>query len=198
MTARSALVALALMLAACAHTVVAVDDGLDFGQRQTELGNISAWDVSGRIAVDTGERGYQARFFWQQRGERLELLVRGLLGARSFRVAGTDSSLTVESRGETETLSDPERQLSEMLGWWLPVTSVEHWLLGRPDPDFAEQSVRGAGDTLARLDQREWQIHYDEYQIAEGRLVPRRITLTDAPLELRLAITDWRSESTSP
>ena len=198
MTARSALAALALALSACTHTIAIVDDGLGFQRRQTELSDITAWDLSGRLAVDTGERGYQARFSWQQRGDRLELLVRGLLGARSFRVAGTASSLTVESRGETQVLTDPERQLSEMLGWWLPVTSVEHWLLGRPDPGFSERSDRGAGDALARLDQREWEISYDEYQIAEGRLIPRRITLTDAPLELKLAITDWSSTNSDP
>jgi len=197
MRARSALVCLALVVTACAH-VAAVVDGLDYQRRQAALDRVSGWDVSGRLAVDTGERGYQARFFWQQRGEKLELLVRGLLGARSFRVEGTEASLTVESRGETQVLSDPERQLSEMLGWWLPVTSVTHWLLGHPDPDFAAATDRGAADTLTTLDQREWQIRYDEYQLAEGLLIPRRITLTDPPLELRLAITDWHTATDAP
>jgi outer membrane biogenesis lipoprotein LolB len=71
------------------------------------------------------------------------------------------------------------------------VTSAEHWLLGRPDPDYPRQTRTGVFDTLAELTQRDWQIAYDQYQLVDGRLVPERITLTHAPLELRLRITDF-------
>jgi outer membrane lipoprotein LolB len=192
-----ALAVAALVLTGCARTEVA-DDRLGYERRQAELAAIADWDIGGRLAVDTGERGYQARFSWSQRGNRLELLVRGILGARSFRVAGTEASLTVESRGETQVLTDPERQLSEMLGWWLPVTSIEHWLLGHADPDYDADSTRGAFDTLSELDQRDWRIRYQEYQLAEGRLVPRVITLTHASLELRLAILELESIGIEP
>jgi outer membrane lipoprotein LolB len=197
MRAAPALALAALVLAGCARTEVA-DDRLGYERRQAELAAIGDWDIGGRLAVDTGDRGYQARFSWQQRGDRLELLVRGLLGARSFRVEGTEAGLTVESRGETRVLTDPERQLSEMLGWWLPVTSIEHWLLGRADPDYDADSSRGPFDTLSGLDQRDWRIRYQEYQLADGRLVPRVITLTHASLELQLAILDFEPIATEP
>lgn len=197
MRTAAALAVAALVLTGCAHVEVA-DDGLGYERRQAELDAIADWDLSGRLAVDTGERGYQARFSWQQRGSRLELLVRGLLGARSFRLAGTEASLTVESRGETEVLTDPERQLSEMLGWWLPVTSIEHWLLGRADPDYEADSARGNFDTIADLAQRDWRIRYDEYQLVDGRLIPRVITLTHASLELQLAVLDFDSIAGEP
>ena len=184
----------ALCLAGCARLEV-VDDGLGFAQRQQQLGQIEAWDARGRLAVADSERAYQARFSWQQRGEDLALVVRGLLGARSFRVDGNTRQLTVRSRGETETLTDPERQLSEMLGWWLPVTSAEHWLLGRADPGFDSQSSPGAYDTLDRLAQRDWEIAYGEYQLAEGRLFPREMTLRHAALELRLTILEWETSA---
>ena len=194
----SGLVGAAIILAGCAHTE-RFDDGLDYERRQTELGAIAYWDIRGGIAVDDGDRSYQARFTWEQRGEELELVVWSRLpGTRRFRIEGTDSNLTVQSGGETEILTDPERQLSEMLGWWLPVTSAEHWLLGRPDPDYSAQSSRGDFDTLQMLGQRDWQISYDEYQIAEGRLIPRRIKLIHAPLELSLRIIEWQSAAPEP
>jgi outer membrane lipoprotein LolB len=197
MTARLALVGAALALTGCVH-LETVDDGLGFERRQVELGAIPDWDIRGAIAVDTGERSYQSRFSWNQRGDELELDVRGRLGVGSFRIEGDGSRLAVEAQGETRILTDPERQLSEMLGWWLPVTSAEHWLLGRPDPDYPESSTRGRFDTLARLAQRDWQISYDDYQIAEGRLVPRRITLSYAPLTLALTILDFESVPGQP
>jgi outer membrane lipoprotein LolB len=197
MSPRTALVGAALVLVGCAHTVL-VDDQLGYERRQSQLEAISDWSIDGRLTVDTGERGYQARFSWQQHDGELELLVRGLLGARSFRIEGDETRLTVQSRGETEVLTDPELQLSEMLGWWLPVTSVEHWLLGRPDPGYPADTARGAFDTLSMLNQREWAIRYEEYQLADGRLIPRHIVLSDAPLTLQLFVTDWESAADAP
>jgi outer membrane lipoprotein LolB len=198
MRALSALAMVALVLTACARMPV-TDDGLGFERRQAALGAIADWDIRGGIAVDDGERAYQARFTWQQRGDALELVVSSRVpGTRSFRIAGDETGLAVESRGETRTLNDPELQLSEMLGWWMPVNSAEHWLLGRPDPDYPAASSVGSNDTLASLDQRDWRIAYDEYQMAEGRLVPRIIRLTHAPLELTLRILDWESATGEP
>ena len=187
----------AIALSACGHMDL-VEDDLDFASRQRALDAISDWDMRGSLVIDTGERSYQARFTWLQRGERLELLVRGLLGARSFRIEGSPAALTVETGGETQLLTEPEGQLSEMLGWWLPVTSAEHWLLGEPDPDYPAISDPGSAETLAGIVQRDWQIRYDEYQLVDGLLVPRRITLTDAPLELILAIRSWESIGAAP
>jgi len=197
MRSRLALVGWVVVLTGCARLDV-IEDGLDAESRQAEFSEIADWDARGRLAIDTGERGYQARFQWHQRGDQLELVVRGALGARSFRIAGDASRLTVESRGETQVLTDPERQLSEILEWWLPVTSIEHWLLGQADPDFESGSDLGAAGTLSSLDQRDWEILYTEYQLAQNLLIPRRITLTHPPLELTLAITDWQSVAGEP
>ena len=198
MRAQSALVMLALALTACARMPV-TDDGLGFERRQAALGAIADWDIRGGIAIDDGERAYQARFSWQQRGGALELVVSSRVpGTRSFRLAGDATRLAVETRGETQVLTDPELQLSEMLGWWMPVTSAEHWLLGRPDPDYPAATSPGMHGTLARLEQRDWQVAFDEYQIAEGRLVPRVIRLAHTPLELTLRILDWESATSEP
>jgi outer membrane lipoprotein LolB len=187
----------ALAAAGCVRMEV-VDDGLGFDRRQASLTAVTDWDLRGGIVVDTGDGAYQSRFSWQQRGDALTLEINGRLGVGRTLIVGNASSLTVDARGETQVLTDPERQLSEMIGWWLPVTSAEHWLLGRPDPDYSAESSRGAFDTLRTLNQRDWQISYDEYQIAEGHLVPRRITLSHDPLELSLRIVDWQSSVAAP
>ena len=96
MRAQSALVMLALALTACARMPV-TDDGLGFERRQAALGAIADWDIRGGIAVDDGERAYQARFTWQQRGDELELVVSSRVpGTRSFRIAGDETGLAVE------------------------------------------------------------------------------------------------------
>jgi outer membrane lipoprotein LolB len=94
-------------------------------------------------------------------------------------------------------LADPESQLSELLGWWLPVGSLHAWLLGLPDPSFDAATKPGSDGTLAALDQRLWHVEYPSYQLAPAgsaaMLVPRRVDMTHDELRLRLTIDDWHA-----
>ena len=141
---------------------------------------------------------FQGSFRWQQTGDVLDLLVRGPLGAGVLQVNGSRDALTVTARGDTRELSDPETQLSELLGWWLPVASLHAWLLGFPDPDFDARTEAGADGTLASLEQRLWRVSYPGYQLAPANgdpvmLVPQRVDLAHEELRLRLTIDDWHA-----
>lgn len=186
-----------LLLSACAHLPVGTD-GLSYDARRAALTGVDAWDMRGRLAVDTGGRAFSGSFDWHQRADALDLVVRGPLGAGVLQVAGTPSSMTFTARGETRTLTDPEAELSALLGWWLPVGSLHAWLLGLTDPKFRASSENGADGTLAGFEQRDWRAVFPTYQLATvsgrapGVLVPRRIDLTHDELKLRLTIDDWR------
>jgi outer membrane lipoprotein LolB len=182
----------AALLAACAHRVGELDDGLTFATRQAALTAIADWNLRGRLIIDTGERRDRVGIAWEQRGEDISLTIRPtILGAGAVRISGDAERLVVEGRGETRVLEDPEVDLSLELGWWLPVTSLEYWLLGRPDGGFPDRTNRGAAGTLATLAQRDWRIVYEEYQLAGGVLVPRNIKFSHSTLELDLTITDF-------
>jgi outer membrane lipoprotein LolB len=197
MTRRAALLLLAAaQLAACARLPVGTD-GRSLAERRQTLEAESSWEMRGRLTVDTGDRAIQGRFNWRQDSDVLELIVRNPLGAGVLQVAGRPSALTVTSRGETRTLTDPEVELSELVGWWLPIASLPLWLLGFPDPGFRSATEPGQGGTLAAIEQRLWRVAYPTYQLgAVGTgntvLVPRRIDLTHGELQLRLTIDDWQ------
>jgi outer membrane lipoprotein LolB len=198
---RSAVVVVAsATLAACASLPVGTD-GLSLDDRRGVLDSVDAWEMRGRLTVDTGDRAFQGRFSWHQDLEQLELLVRNPLGAGILRVAGPHDALTVTARGETRTLVDPELELSELVGWWLPIGSLPAWLLGLPDPEFRAVTEVAADGTLATLEQRLWRVAYPAYQLVEGTnaangvLVPRRIDLMHAQLALSLTIDEWRPAS---
>ena len=191
-----ALVAAAL-LGGCATLPVGTD-GLSLAERRNTLESVAAWEMRGRMTVDTGERAFQGSFNWRQQDDALELAVRGPLRNTVLQVAGQPAALTVTARGETRTLTDPETELSELLGWWLPVASLPHWLLGFPDSGFSADTQPGTDGTLAALDQRLWHVAYPQYELtavassSTGVLVPRRIELTHEQLTLRLTIDDWQ------
>ena len=186
------------LLPACAHLPTG-SDGLSYDARRTALATVKAWDMRGRLAVDAGGRAFTGSFDWQQRADALDLAVRGPLGAGVLHVAGTPSNMTFTARGETRTLTDPEAELSALLGWWLPVGSLHAWLLGLTDTEFRASTENGADGTLAAFEQRQWRATFPTYQLAAlpgrqtGVLVPRRIDLAHGELKLRLTIDDWRA-----
>ena len=177
----------ALALAGCMH-LPAVDDGLDRATRRDRLESLTAWEMRGRLAVDAAGDAYQGRFRWRRDGDRLTLSVRGPLGAGGVDVDGTAEALTVRARGESWALTDPETQLSELLGWWLPVTSLSDWLLGLPDEAHAAAPVFDAAGRLASLEQRLWHLDFPAYQLAGGVAVPRSIEMAHAALRLELTV----------
>jgi outer membrane lipoprotein LolB len=184
----------AAALAGCAHvTPVAETDGLDFRERQMRLTALDGWEMRGRLAVDTGERAFQARFRWRQDADSMLLAVNGPFGAGSFQIDGTDEEMTVRARGERWTLSDPETDLSALFGWWLPVGSLKDWLIGLPDTLYDARTRFSRGGTLASLEQRLWDVEYPEYRLSDGLLVPRKIDMSHGRLELRLTVDSWDS-----
>ncbi len=192
--------AVAATLCACARLPTG-SDGLSVERRRATLESIDRWEMRGRLTVDTGDRGVQGRFTLRHDGDALDLTVRNALGAGVLRVAGRPDALTVTARGETRTLTDPEVELSELVGWWLPVASLPSWLLGFPDDGFRATTRPGADGTLASLEQRLWRVDYASYGLApidatgEQVLVPSRIEMTHRDLTLRLTIDDWRPVS---
>jgi outer membrane lipoprotein LolB len=199
--------ALALLAAAwlggCASLPTGTD-GLSLVQRRAMLESVAAWEMRGRVVIDTGDRAVQGRFNWRQDDDALELVVRNPLGAGILRVTGRPDALSVTARGETRTLTDPETELSELIGWWLPVASLPDWLLGLPDDDFQATTEAGSDGTLAALEQRLWHVAFPTYGLApiaatgEEVLVPSRIDLTHGELTLKLTIDDWRTAAAAP
>ncbi len=189
------------LLGACA-TLPTGTDGLSPAQRRETLESVDSWEMRGRLAVDTGERSFQGSFDWRQQSDVLELIVRGPLRNGVLQVEGRPDALTVTARGETRTLTNPETELSDLIGWWLPVASLPQWLLGLPDSEFRAVDERGADGTLAWLEQRLWRVDYPAYGLAatggtgQQVLVPRRIEMKHGELTLQLTIDDWEPATT--
>ena len=179
------------MLTGCAHTPP-VEDPYTFVERRSVLESLDGWDLNGRIAVNTGERAFQGRFRWRQIDDTLDLSIRGPLGAGILEIAGPTGGLTVNTRGETLSLTDPETELSQLMGWWLPVESFSAWLLGLPDPTYPRDNVvrsrrPGSGDSSNACGRSPM----ESYQVAQGMVLPERIDLAHRDLELRVTVDRW-------
>lgn len=182
---------LAASLVGCVHTPAGQDE-FSYPERLNYLQQLDGWSMRGRIAVNTGEEAFQGRFQWQQSMDALDLSINGPLGTGVMQITGPENQLTVRARGETWELTDPEHELSALLGWWLPVESFSAWLLGHPDPEFAAETTLGPDNALLTLAQRSWNLSYETYRVADGILLPRRIDLAHQDLELRIIVDRWQ------
>ena len=183
---------LAAGLSGCAHAP-AGHDQFSYPERRSYLERLDNWDARGRIVVNTGEQAFLGRFQWRQTADSMDLSIRGPLGAGLLQITGPPDRLTVRARGEDWELTDPEAELSALLGWWLPVRSLGSWLLGFPDPNFPAETSLGPDDALQSFEQRRWQLTYQSYQLADGIMLPRRIDLAHQDLELRVIVDRWQT-----
>jgi outer membrane lipoprotein LolB len=184
--------AAAMLLAACAHLPVE-GDGFTLAERRAQLDKLAGWDMRGRLAVSTAEDGFSGSFQWRKRDDHVELLIRGPFGAGVLQVSGTRDALTVRARGDTWLLGDPEPELSALLGWWMPVASLDAWLVGMPDAVFPARSEPGTGGTLSAFEQRLWRLEFPLYQLAQGILLPRRIDMSHGDIALRLTVDSFQA-----
>lgn len=181
-------------MAGCATTRDAVDlPALGSWQARNEiLGQVEAWEFKGRIAVKSGEEGFNARFNWAQQGDSFRATVSGPLGIGTVRVNGDGRAVTLTDNDGLETrLDDAEAELRGRYGWTIPVESLRYWALGIPDPTTPGLTELDDQDRLRRLEQGGWSVAISRYADGGGQLMPRILTATNADTRVRMVIDRW-------
>jgi outer membrane lipoprotein LolB len=185
----------ALLLAACAITPPAPVRDLTATEQQTVLRELPGYTLDGRVAVRSGDQGWQASVHWLQRGDVSEVRLSGPFGAGALRLRlqGGELQLT-DSRGHKLQGEQATRALNEQLGFMPPLESLRYWLLALPDAATAEPAATVS--TPAELAQRDWQLRYEDYRseaTLQGNVrVPRKLTATREAIRLRLVVDRWR------
>lgn len=167
-------------------------DQAAWGERQGTLAPLDHWTLDGRVAITAGRDGYSGSLSWAQDGAALDFQFKGPFGFGGLRIWGGADSLTVKThKGETFTVTDPERDFSERLGWSLPIRSMRYWMAGIPAPGSAfEAEVDGAGRPL-RLEQQGWTVTYDEYQTVGALELPKRLTIERDTVRIKVIAERW-------
>ncbi|HMA12557.1 MAG TPA: lipoprotein insertase outer membrane protein LolB [Steroidobacteraceae bacterium] len=187
----------ALLLSACATRPPAAPL-LDAAQQAALLRELPAYTLEGRVAVRSGDEGWQASVRWRQRGEVSEVRLAGPFGAGALqlRFDGADLTLTT-ARGDTLRGDDATVTLRQQLGFEAPIAQLRHWLLAEPAPgDAAAVLESGENGRPATLLQQDWQLAFEDYRaqdLKQARVqMPRRIVATREGVRLRLVVDRWR------
>lgn len=195
--------AILLLLAGCASSTQNTSSFTEFGkplgnhyltrpQRQAQLSDLQNWTASGNIAVRTEQKGWNASFNWQQRGQNYNLIMFGPLGINRVQLAGGPQGVTLQTGDQTYTAGDADQLLQQQLGWNIPVSNLYYWMRGLPATTSHARQYFDLNNHLVQLYQQGWHIIYLRYLAVNGIDMPNRILLTNAQLQAHIVITQWQ------
>lgn len=158
--------------------------------RRAQLLKIDRFGLQARVASG-GIFGIKGNLVWRQDGEDFDMRVAGPFGVGATRINGHGRKVEIRSSKGVFTTEDPEGDIKKRLGWTFPVSHLRYWVLGTPAPGSrAEFALDDAGN-LEKLGQDGWEIEYDEYQDA-GRLeLPRKFTVGNADVRIKVFVDSW-------
>jgi outer membrane lipoprotein LolB len=196
---RATLLALPLLLAACATTRAPLrqpGDAATLGaqeQREQALGDTDHWTLQGRLSVSDGKDSGSGGLTWRQDGQRYEFTVRAPVTGRSFRLTGGPEGAELEGlEGGTRRGADAESLMASAVGWQIPMGELKRWVLGlRADGGPADIAF-GADKLPSRIVQDGWTVDYRQWDAARRPPMPVRVFAEKAPYKVRLSIEDWR------
>jgi len=162
--------------------------------RRPQLQAREQFELKGRVAVASGNEGFNARLLWKQNGKQTHMSLDGPLGAGGMQVSSDGSSVSiVTSKGEHLDNDAASAELTSRLGFDPPLASLRYWILGVPEPGQPAQESLDAQQRLATLQQDGWQIEYPDYMSVGGEWLPARLTLQRAGVRLRVVVDGWNS-----
>ena len=175
---RAAAAAALLILVGCAQAPLRPPEGpLEF-------------QVLGRIAARYGNDGFTGNVDWRHASAGDDMLISTPLGQGVARIVRQgDAVQLTTANGRQYDAPDAETLTERVLGFRVPLAGLADWIRGRP----AQGSVSGKQSLpdgrLESLQQGDWKIQYLDYDGSR----PRLMQLNYPGIQLRLAITEWKS-----
>lgn len=131
------------------------------------------FELAGRIAARYGKEAFTGNISWRHAKGGDELLISTPTGQGVAQILRQGEAVLLKSaEGREYRAADSESLTERVLGFPVPITGLAGVVQGRP----------------SELEGRGWKVEYQERD-AEGR--PTRLRLTNAGVELRLAISRW-------
>lgn len=165
---------------------------VDWLERREMLRDIEEFRMEGRLALNTGRKGYSGTVSWEQNDDIVDFRFRGPFGFGGFRIHGDPDQLRVKTTaGDEFLLRDPELEMTERFGWSLPVHSMRYWILGASDPELPAAEVPDESGLLESMEQAGWMVRYEAYAQVEGLMLPRRLDMERGEVRIRVMSDRW-------
>jgi outer membrane lipoprotein LolB len=156
------------------------------------------WTLDGRIGVKVDSKGWSASLRWSQNREDFSAHFSGPFGRGAVEVRQRDGKLWVrDPEGREHRGADLQQWAHQQFGAELPIGELSYWLVGIAEPGRPAGVVRGEGGRPLRLEQGGWQVRFLDWTDLGRWLVPRRLVLSRADVEVKVVVDHWAEENDS-
>ena len=152
------------------------------GNLNLTLGSQLSWQLRGKIGIRSDQGSANLSFVWDQSPHSYEISLTGILGAMVARLNGDAHEVVLTlPDGSEHHGSNIDALLEDQLGYQLPVSLLQYWVRGVPDPRFTYKST---GDGFY---QQGWRVELQQF----GARGPRKSQVRQADVRLRLVALEW-------
>ena len=187
-----------LMLSACSEKPAITKSDIDpeleilWQKRQSELQTIKQWVLTGRIAVKTEQDAWTASIKWEQGDEQSRLrIVAPFHGIYEIKRQGSNFILITPEK-EFLITDEPESVMQENLGWSLPITALESWIIGLPANNI---SIEGRSlnkfAQLTTLRQSGWLVEMTAYKSNNKTTLPGKLIVQNDNAKITVLANQW-------
>jgi outer membrane lipoprotein LolB len=174
-----------LMLSAC--SIVPLEPEVHYSKIIREhLYKLERWSFEGRLALTGKNDNWQANINWGHGPDDEEIKLSGPLGQGATVIQLTGDLVTIDrGNDKVKSSTQPEAFINQQLGMFVPVRSLRYWVVGLPEPTSAFV------ETATGFKQAGWFIEYKQMQPVDDQFMPRKITVTNEQVKLKLIIDQW-------
>jgi outer membrane lipoprotein LolB len=177
--------AIVWLLSACSS--VTVEPRTTYSQHsRAQFYQLDRWSFDGRLAITAQNDSWSANLSWDHTPSLEEMKLSGPLGQGAAVIRLSDGFVSIDrGNGQVETSVEPEDFVNEQLGIFVPVMSLRYWVLGLPEP------TQTYAETLDGFTQAGWLVTYNQMQAGFNSSMPRKITVVNSRVTLKLIIDQW-------
>jgi outer membrane lipoprotein LolB len=176
---------LVLILSGC--TTAPVEPEAHYSKIAREhLYQLERWSFEGRLALTGKNDSWSASINWGHRPDDEKIKLSGPLGQGATVIQLTGDLVVIDrGDGRAQSSTQPEEFINQQLGMFVPVHSLRYWVVGLPEPTSAFV------ETATGFRQAGWFIEYKQMQPVDNQSMPRKITVTNEQVKLKLVIDQW-------
>lgn len=163
-------------------------------EHQQQVGQLSSWDINGRIGIRTADQSGTASLFWRQQGASYEMRIVAPFGQGTYILTGSPSRVQMSGPDDLLlTAGTAEELMLTGLGWSVDLQGLRYWVRGLPQPGnaFANLELDAKG-RLDSLQQSGFNIDIERYATVDKYNLPEKLLIENDELQLKVLIKRWQ------
>lgn len=153
---------------------------------RSHLYALQQWSLEGRLALSAKQDSWSANMAWQHQVDNEQIKLSGPLGQGAVLIRLSKDQVVIDRGGKNvQTSAEPEQFIEQQLGMAVPIHSLRYWVVGLPEPGMA------FFETADGFKQGQWLIAYKEMQSVGKQTMPRKMTVMNGQLRLKVMVDEW-------